>query len=132
MAVNHEGCWRSDVTWAETDRDWRRLDGHRDDFLFSFLSSAQLPTVLVGALVTMVGGLVWVLRSQSAPLVAWGVLLIGASLVTFLVVPINVHGWSVALVFPIWCGMLIGSVCVVLPLVRRLWKALAGDFSRPE
>ncbi len=100
-----------------------------DDSLFSFLAMAFWPPLLVGPLLIMAGGILWAWRTTSRNLLIGGAGLTAAFWVAPYVIPINVHGWSAALLLPILCGFLLGIICLVLAVGRFVFRRVAGSAS---
>jgi len=88
------------------------------DFQFAFLQDASLPTLGLGLLASIGGGIVWARRAS-----AQGLIVVGVSVVILVAgsvdaVPVNIHSWTADLMFVYAAATVAGVAFFVLGLAR--------------
>lgn len=98
-----------------------------DDREFVFLSSTFLPMLLIGSVVTLAASVRWAWRAPILRLSAYGLLLSASALVAAMATPINIHDWTVTLMFSYVTALSVGASFLTLGTVRFILSRLAPN-----
>ena len=103
-----------------------RLERHSfestNDFEFLFLERTHFLELVVGLLITLIGGVLLAWRAAISEVASFGVGIVAVTVLTLATTPINIHGWTGALLFVGIPMILIGGLLLVVAAFRAFMQ----------